>query len=111
MTLRTKGLKLRVLVGALAFSAASVGLSASPAHADGGHVSVDIGVPVAPAPAVVARPPVVYSPPAYVTPPPLVYATAYVAPPPVVAYPAPVYGGVTVGFGWHEGGWHHHWRR
>jgi hypothetical protein len=30
--------------------------------------------------------------------------------PAVVAYPAPVYGGVSLGFGWHDGG-RHHWRR
>jgi hypothetical protein len=78
MTLGTNGLKLAVLVGALALSATSVGLPASPAHAG---VRIGLGVPVAPAPALVAPPPVVY--------------------------PAPVYGGVRLGSGWHADGWHH----
>jgi hypothetical protein len=107
MANRTKGPRLGVLLVALGLSTASVGLTASPAQAEHGHVSIGIGIPLAPA----VPPPVVYAPPAYVAPPPVVYAPpAYVAPPLVVAYPAPVYGGVSLGFGWHDGG-RHHWRR
>src|SRR5258708_17407457 len=89
MALGTTGLKLGVVLGALALSAAGIGFTARAAQAG---VSVGIGVPVAPAPPVAAPPPVAYAPPAYVAP-----APAVVAPPPVAyaapRYVAPVYGG------------------
>lgn len=51
-----------MLLVALGLSAASVGLTASPAQAERGHVGIGIGIPLAPA----VPPPVVYASPAYV---------------------------------------------
>jgi hypothetical protein len=71
-----------------------------PAHAGGLHVSIGIGVPVYPAPVVVAPAPVV------VYPAPVVVARfpVVVAPPPVV------YGAPPVLVGDYYGPRHRHWR-
>jgi hypothetical protein len=106
MTVGTKGLKLTVILGALALSGAAIGVTTSPAQAAG--VSVGIGLPIAP--------PVVVAPPVVAAPPPVVYAApGYVGP----GYVMPAYGGVNLDFGWHGGwhgdghheGWHHDGRR
>ena len=86
--------------GMMIFSMASLALPL-PASAGGVHVSIGLGVPVYPAPVVVAPPPaVVYPAPVVVAPPPVVYGA-----PPVVV------GGY---YGTRHRPWrhhHHHWRR
>jgi hypothetical protein len=85
---------------------------ALPCSAQAGvRVSIGIGVPVYPAPVVVAPPPaVVYPAPVIVTRPPVV-----VAPPPVVYYGSPpVFIGGSYGYQhhhWRHHHHHHHWRR
>jgi hypothetical protein len=89
----------RLWISAL-FACLAVATLALPAHA-GVRVSMSIGVPVYPAPVIIAPPPaVVYPAPVIVTRPPVV-----VAPPPVV------YGGPRVRAGGYYGHRHHHWHR
>jgi hypothetical protein len=72
-----------------------------PAHAGGLHVSIGLGVPVYPAPIVVAPPPaVVYPAPVIVTQPPVVYGA-----------PSVVVGGYHGPRHRHWRHHHHHWRR
>jgi hypothetical protein len=74
---------------------------ALPAHAGGVRVSIGIGVPVYPAPVVVAPPPaVVYPAPVIVTRPPVVVA------PPVVYGSGPVW--VQGSYGYRHRHWRHH---
>lgn len=81
------------------FACLAVATLALPAHA-GVRVSIGIGVPVYPAPVIIAPPPaVVYPAPVIVTRPPVV-----VVPPPVV------YGDPRVRAGGYYGHRHRHWR-
>jgi len=57
-------------------------------------------------------PPSTLAPPSALTPPAVVYAAAPVvyAPPPVYYRPWPVNTSIHLGWGWHGGGHHRHWR-
>ena len=89
----------RIWMSAL-FTCLAVATLALPAHA-GVRVSLGIGVPVYPAPVVVAPPPaVVYPTPVIVTPPPVVVA------PPVVYGAGPVW--VHGSYGHRHRHWRHH---
>jgi hypothetical protein len=101
--LRTFGILACLTVAALAFPLV--------AHA-GVHVSIGLGIPVYPAPVVVAPAPVVVAPP-----PAVVYpAPVIVVRPPVVAVPPPVvYGGPRVliqgSYGYPYRPWRHYGHR